>query len=328
MKKLTIYIMIICITAICLSACSKTESETGIPDRPILGFSQLGDESEWRTASSHDIKRAADEWGIQLMFENAQQQQFNQIKAIRSFVLKGVDVIAFCPIVEEGWDLVLEEAKGAGIPVIVVDREIVTEREGLYSAFLGANFHREGVKAGEWMVERFINEEGPVRIAEISGTPESSPTIGRDQGLREVLVSNPKFEIVFSKTGDFLRSRGREVMVEILEKTPDIDILYAHNDDMAIGAIEIMQEQGIRPGLDIVIVSVDAQTSGLEALRQGKINCLIECSPYVGDDLMYLVQNIVNNEPVPAYTFTETRVFTDRTNFNELPVRPAINNSD
>jgi len=324
MKKIAIYILIVSLTALCLSACAEA-NEPEVEERIIhLGFSQLGDESEWRTASTNDIKRAAQSTGVQLLFDNALQQQFNQIRAIRSFILKDVDIIAFCPIVEDGWDNILEEAEAAGIPIIVVDRKIDTEREGLFTAFLGANFHREGVYAGEWMVERFADVEGPVRVAEISGTPDSSPTIGRYEGLREVFAENPKFEIVFSETGDFMRSKGREVMVEILERTPDIDILFAHNDDMALGAIEIMEEHGIRPGVDITIVSVDAQTSGLEALVQGKINCLIECSPYVGDDLMTLVFSILNGEPFDPFTYTETRVFTDTDDPETLPIRPAI----
>jgi len=323
MTKAVIYILGICLTIFVLSACARADTDAGIDDMIVLGFSQLGDESEWRTASTNDIKRAAVTARVQLMFENAQQQQFNQTKAIRSFILKGVDIIAFCPIVEEGWDFVLEEAKNANIPVIIVDREIQTEKDGLYTAFIGSDFHREGVKAGEWMVERFADAEGPVRIAEISGTPDSSPAIGRYEGLREVLADNPKFEIVISITGDFMRSKGRECMDVILQETPDIDILFAHNDDMALGAIEIMEEQGIIPGVDIVIVSVDAQVSGIEALMQGKINCLIECSPYVGDALMELVYKIVNGEPFPEKTFTETRVFTDQDDFSTLPVRPV-----
>jgi len=310
-----------------LTACSPAESEVEIESIIVLGFSQLGDESEWRSASSNDIKRAATSANIQLLFDNAQQQQFNQIKAIRSFILKGVDIIAFCPIVEEGWDFVLEEARTANIPVIVVDREIQTEDDGLFTAFIGSNFHREGVKAGEWMVERFKDDEGPIRIAEIIGTPDSSPTIGRYEGLREVLVKNPKFEIVISVEGDFMRSKGRESMEQILQESPDIDILYAHNDDMALGAIEIMEERGITPGKDIVIVSVDAQTSGIEALIQGKINCLIECSPYVGDDLMELIFKILNGEPFPEKTFTETRVFTDKDDINTLPIRLISDNN-
>jgi len=322
MKKFAIYILIISLLTLGLGACNTPESETELEDIIVLGFSQLGEESEWRTASSNDIKRAATSAHIQLLFDNAQQLQSNQIKAIRSFILKGVDIIAFCPIVEEGWDFVLEEARAANIPVIVVDREIETEDEGLYTAFIGSDFHREGVKAGEWMVERFADIEGPIRIAEISGTPDSSPTIGRYEGLREVLASHPKFEIVISITGDFMRSKGRECMEIILQETPDIDILYAHNDDMALGAIEIMEEHGIEPGVDITIVSVDAQTSGIEALIQGKINCLIECSPYVGDDLMGLIFKILNGEDFPEYTFTETRVFTDQDDISTLPVRP------
>jgi len=322
MRRVAISILLISLTTLLLSACYESESEAEIEDIIVLGFSQLGDESEWRTASSNDIKRAAVSAGVQLMFDNAQQQQSNQIRAMRSFILKGVDIIAFCPIVEEGWDNILEEAKAAQIPVIVVDRKIDTEGEDLYTAFLGANFHREGIKAGEWMVEKFADAEGPIRVAEISGTPDSSPTIGRYEGLREVFIDNPKFEIVFSQTGDFMRSRGREVMEIILQETPEIDILFAHNDDMALGAIEIMEEHGIRPGVDIVIVSVDAQTSGLEALVLGKINCLVECSPYVGDDLMALVFKIMNGEPFDKYTYTETRVFTDRDDPATLPVRP------
>jgi len=286
----------------------------------VLGFSQLGNESEWRSAASNDIRRAADEAGIQLIFDNAQQQQFNQIRAIRSFILKGVDVIAFSPIVESGWDNILEEARVAGIPVIVVDRKIETERDDLYTAFVGANFHREGVRAGQWMLERFSDDEGPIRIAEISGTLYSSPTIGRYEGFREALRNHPQFEIAISVSADFMRSKGREAMEQILEETPDIDVLFAHNDDMALGAIEIMQEQGIRPGVDIIIASVDAQASGLDALRQGQINCLVECSPYVGDKLMDLIFNIVNDRPFSTYTYTETRVFTDQDNFDALPI--------
>ena len=326
MKKFNvcIHFIVVCLIILGIAGCEKPKEDPDIKERIVFGFSQLGDESEWRTASSNDIKRAAEKAGVQLMFDNARQQQFNQIKAIRSFILKGVDIIAFCPIVEEDWDNVLEEALTAGIPVIVVDREIETEREGLYTAFIGSDFHHEGVKAGEWMVERFADAEGTVRIAEISGTENSSPTIGRYEGLREVFGDDPKFEVVNSVSGDFMRSKGRECMEIILQETPDIDILYAHNDDMALGAIEILEEHGIKPGKDIIIVSVDAQTSGLEALKQGKINCLIECSPYVGDELMDLAFKIVNGEPFPEYTYSETRVFTEADDFSTLPVRPTF----
>ena len=302
--------------------CSKAKETTEPSDRLVFGFAQLGDESEFRTSSSADIKRAATEAGVQLLFENAQQKQANQIKAIRSFILNKVDVIAFCPIVEEGWDNVLLEAKEAGIPVILVDRYIKTEEKALYCAFIGSDFEEEGKKAGRWIKERFQDEDEIVRIAEISGTENSSPTIGRHTGVRKILGENSKFQIVISENGDFMRSRGRECMEEILRKTPKIDILYVHNDDMALGAIEVMEEQGIKPGQDIVVVSIDAQKSGLEALKAGKINCLVECSPYIGDELMSLVLKISNGEEVPETTYTAEEVFTEDTDFDTLPVRP------
>ena len=305
-----------------LTACRESPEAIDYEDRIVFGFSQLGDESEWRSSSTADILRAADAAGFQLMYENAQQKQANQIKALRSFILNRVDVIAFCPIVEEGWDNVLMEAKEARIPVILVDRYIKTDEEGLYCAFIGSDFKWQGEQAGKWLIRKFAGEEGPVKIAEIIGTENSSPTIGRYEGFRGMIGADPKFEIVNSVNGDFMRSKGRECMEAILSETPDIDVLYAHNDDMAMGAIEIMEEHGIRPGKDIVVISVDAQKSGIEALRNGKVNCLVECSPYVGDQLMDLVRKVMAGEEVPMTTYTEEKVYTETDDFSALPERP------
>lgn len=320
----TFFAVILFVPIIVLSGCAKTDEPNlkYTQDRILFGFSQLGDESEWRTSSSNDIKRAAEEAGIQLIFDNAQQKQFNQIKAIRSFILNRVDIIAFCPIVEEGWDNILLDAKAAGIPVILVDRYIKTEEEGLYCAFIGSDFENEGYEAGEWIIEKFAKSTEPVKIAEISGTANSSPTIGRYEGIRKALNGNPKFEIVTSVSGDFMRSKGRECMEKILRDTPEFDVLFAHNDDMALGAVEILEEHGITPGVDVVIVSVDAQKSGLNALKEGKINCLVECSPYVGSQLMELALKVLNGEEVPFYTYTQETIFTENDDFNTLPMRP------
>ena len=319
MKKLSLFMMFFITTL--LIGCQAEQEIIEPQGHLVFGFSQLGDESEWRTAHSSDIRSAAESANIQLLFDNAQQQQFNQIKAIRSFILKGVDVIAFSPIVEEGWDNVLMEAREAGIPVIVVDRKIETDDPTLYTAFIGSDFYREGVRAGEFIRDRFSDVEGSIRIAEISGTEGSSPMIGRYEGVRSVLNQDSRFEIVISVSGDFMRSRGRESMEAILQEMPDIDVLFAHNDDMALGAIEVLEEHGIIPGVDMIIISVDAQTSGLEALRQGRINCLVECSPYIGEELMELALAIVGGESFNRYTYTETRVFTDKDDFDTLPVR-------
>ena len=319
MKKTGVLIAILVLFI--LSSCGARQEAAVAQTYIVFGFSQLGDESEWRTAHSNDIRRAAELADIQLMFDNAHQQQFNQIRAMRSLILKGVDIIAFSPIVEDGWDNVLIEARTAGIPVIVVDRKISTEDDSLFVAFIGSDFYREGVRAGEFLLDRFRDEQGPIRVAEISGTINSSPMIGRYEGFRSVLRQDPRFEIVISTSGDFMRSRGRECMEAILQEVPDIDVLFAHNDDMALGAIEILKEHGIVPGVDIIIVSVDAQRSGLEALRRGQINCLVECNPYIGTQLMELALAIVNDEPFERYTYSETRVFTDRDDFDSLPAR-------
>ena len=304
------------------SGCVASEVEPSPRERIVFGFSQLGAESEWRSSSSEDIRNAAERAGIQLIFDNAQQKQFNQIKAIRSFILNRVDVIAFCPIVEEGWDNILLEAKDAGIPVILVDRFIETDQQGLYCAFIGSDFYTEGVKAGEWLMGKFAKDAQPVLVAEIRGTDYSSPTIGRRDGLREVFSTDPRFQVVTSISGDFMRSKGRECMESILLEHPEVNVLYAHNDDMAMGAIEVMEEAGIRPGRDIVIVSVDAQKSGLEALKAGKINCLVECNPYIGDELMDLAEKIVSGQPYPPVTYTHETVFTEDDDPALLPVRP------
>ncbi|MDR1482035.1 MAG: ABC transporter substrate-binding protein [Synergistaceae bacterium] len=295
----------------------------------VLGFAQLGAESEWRSSSSASIKEAARKYGVELMFENAQQKQENQIKAIRSFIAHRVDVIAFSPVVELGWDNVLLEAKAEGIPVILVDRHIRTDAERLYAAFIGSDFIEEGRKAGRWLLEKFRNSEGEVKIVELRGTDGSSPTKDRAEGFREMIGNDGRFLIVRSLSGDFMRSKGREVMEEVLSPAyynpsagMTLDVLFAHNDDMAMGAIEAMEEHGLRPGRDVVVISVDAQRSALEALRNGKINCIVECTPYIGERLMDLVRQLVAGYEIPSTIYSEETVFTEDDPVESLPVRP------
>jgi simple sugar transport system substrate-binding protein len=264
------------------------------------------------------------------MFENAQQKQENQIKAIRSFIAHRVDVIAFSPVVESGWDNVLLEAKTEGIPVILVDRRIRTDIEDLYIAFIGSNFIEEGKKAGRWLLEKFrdAEERTVVKIVELRGTDGSSPGEGRAAGFREMLGNDGRFQIVRSLSGDFMRSKGREVMEEVLSDYYDpsagrtLDVLFAHNDDMAMGAIEAMEERGLKPGQEVVVISVDAQKSALEALKQGRINCVVECTPYIGEQLMDLVRQLVAGHSIPSMIYSEETVFTENDPPESLPVRP------
>lgn len=286
----------------------------------VLGFSQLGSESAWRNGNSKSIQDAARRHGIQLMFKNAQQKQENQIKAIRSFIAYQVDVIAFAPIVETGWDNVLAEAKEAGIPVLLCDRYIDARDESLFAGFIGSDFVEEGRKAAQFMLERTKDMQGVVQIVELAGTLGSSPMKERASGFREVIRDNPKYDIVRSLSGDFLRSKGRENMNELIKDNVKFDVLFVHNDGMALGAIEALEKAGINPQ-DIIIISVDGEEAAIDALRQGKINCVVECTPLMGDRVMELAKLLAEGLPIPRNIYNEERVFTEFDDLSKIGPR-------
>ncbi|TDD21755.1 ABC transporter substrate-binding protein [Nonomuraea diastatica] len=275
-----------------------------------MGFSQVGAESGWRTANTKSVQESAKAAGITLKFSDAQQKQENQIKAIRSFVQQRVDVIAFSPVVESGWDTVLKEAQNAKIPVILTDRAVDSKDTTLYKTFLGSDFIEEGKKAGQWLVEEYKDTTETVNIVELQGTTGSAPANDRKAGFAEVIGAEPKFKIIASQTGDFTRAKGKEVMEAFLKSNPDIDVLYAHNDDMGLGAIEAIEGAGKTPGQDIKIITVDAVKDGMQALADGKINFIVECSPLLGPQLMDLAKKVVKGEQVPARVVTEETTFT------------------
>ncbi len=308
----------LCILAV--SGCSRRAE----PASPIvLGYSQLGDESTWRTQNSHSLMDAAKKAGIKIMFEDAMQKPENQIKAVRSFIAYKVDVIAFSPLVEKGWDTVLGEAKAAGIPVIIVDRMIDTADDSLYASALCSDFDTEGRRAGEFLVKKFRDSPGPVNIVELGGTADSTPAIGRYQGFRDVISSDPKFKVIFTEDGDFMLSKGREIMQKVLRlyKPGDINVLYSHNDDMTFGAIEVMQEAGIQPGKDIVIISVDATQRIINYLKAGFVNCAIECNPNSGPQVMKIAKDIVAGKEVPKHIFINETVFDEYSDFSKIADR-------
>lgn len=289
----------------------------------VLGFSQVGAESEWRTANTESIKSAAKDAGIELKFSDAQQKQENQIKAIRAFIAQKVDVIAFSPVVETGWDNVLREAKAAKIPVVLTDRAVNTKDTSLYVTFMGSDFVEEGRKAGRWLVDKMKDQKGEVRIVELQGTVGSAPAIDRKKGFEEIIKADPKFKIVRSQTGDFTRAKGKEVMEAFLkaEGKNGINVLYAHNDDMAIGAIQAIEEAGLKPAKDITIISIDAVKGAFEAMMAGKLNVSVECSPLLGPQLMTAVKDIVAGKPVAKRIVTEESIFPMETAAAEFPKR-------
>lgn len=272
----------------------------------IVGFSQIGAESEWRTANTISIKSEAERLGVELRFSDAQQRQENQIKAIRSFIAQQVDVIGVSPVVETGWEAVFEEAKEAGIPIILVDRRADVS-EDLYVTQLGSDFVEEGRRAGQVMADLL---DGQGNIVELVGTVDSAPANDRYIGFREILKNYPDMHIKASKSGDFTVAKGREVMEEFLQLYgSDIDALYAHNDDMAIGAIKAIEAYGLKPGYDIKIVSIDAARAAFEAMLAGKLNATVECNPLLGPQFFELALKVVNGEAVPKRITPEESVF-------------------
>ncbi|WGG48471.1 ABC transporter substrate-binding protein [Rugamonas sp. DEMB1] len=289
----------------------------------VIGFSQVGAESEWRTANTVSIKDAAKQAGVTLKFADAQQKQENQVKAIRSFIAQKVDVIAFSPVVESGWDTVLREAKAAKIPVVLTDRAVNVSDTSLYVTFIGSDFVEEGRRAGKWLLERAAKTpDATLNIVELQGTVGSAPAIDRKKGFEEVIVANPKLKVIRSQTGDFTRAKGKEVMEAFLKaEGKKINVLYAHNDDMAIGAIQAIEEAGLKPGTDIVVISIDGVKGAFEAMIAGKLNVTVECSPLLGPQLMQIARDVVAGKPVPKRITTVEGVFPAEVAAKEFPNR-------
>lgn len=272
----------------------------------VVGYSQIGAESEWRTGNTASIKEEAGRLGVELIFSDGQQKQQNQIKAIRTFIAQQVDVIGVSPVVESGWESVFQEAKDAGIPVILVDRRADVS-EDLYTTYLGSDFLEEGQNAAKVMVDLL---EGEGNIVELVGTVGSAPAIDRHKGFRQITKEYPGITIIASESGDFTRAKGEEVMGDFLQLYGDeIDALYAHNDDMAIGAIKAIEAYGLKPGKDIKIVSIDAIRDAFQAMIDGKLNATIECNPLLGPQFFELALKVVNGEPVPKWIPSEEGIY-------------------
>lgn len=284
----------------------------------VVGYSQIGAESEWRTGNTASIKEAADELGVALIFSDGQQKQENQIKAIRTFIAQQVDVIGVSPVVETGWESVFQEAKDAGIPIILVDRRAAVD-DDLYTAYLGSDFVEEGRNAARVMVD-LLGAEG--NIVELVGTVGSAPAIDRYAGFREIIKDHPDMKIIASESGDFTRAKGEEVMGDFLQVYGDeIDAVYAHNDDMAIGAIKAIEAYGLIPGEDIKIVSIDAIRDAFQAMIDGKLNATIECNPLLGPQFFDLALKVVNGESVPKWIPSEEEIFFPEDAEELLPTR-------
>ena len=290
-------------------------------DQIVVGFAQVGAESGWRTANTKDIQDSFKEAGLQLKFSDAQQKQENQIKAIRSYIQQKVDYIAFSPVVQTGWDAVLNEAKAAAIPVVLTDRAVDSKDTSLFVTFLGSDFIAEGKKAGDWLVAEAKAATAPVNVIQLEGTTGSAPAIDRAKGFADAIAADTNIKVVASQTGDFTRAGGKQVAEALLKSHPEATVIYAHNDDMGLGAIEAIEAAGKVPGKDIKIITVDAVKDGMTALAAGKINYIVECSPLLGKQMIDIIKKLNAGETVPARIVTEEGTFTSEQAKAALPTR-------
>ncbi|WP_235679405.1 galactofuranose ABC transporter, galactofuranose-binding protein YtfQ [Aquibium microcysteis] len=276
-----------------------------------IGFSQIGSESGWRAAETTVTRQEAEKRGIDLKFADAQQKQENQIKAVRSFIAQGVDAILLAPVVATGWDSVLEEAKEAEIPVVLLDRMVDSSKD-LYLTAVGSDLVHEGEVAGKWLVDTLAGK--PCNVVELQGTTGSSPAIDRKTGFENAIKGHDNIKIVRSQTGDFTRTKGKEVMESFLKAEgggANICALYAHNDDMAVGAIQAIKEAGLKPGTDILVVSIDAVPDIFVAMAAGEANATVELTPNMaGPAFDALAAFMKDGTMPPKFIQTESKLYT------------------
>ena len=324
--RCTIVLAALCMLSACGSSAPGASESATVPlgtkkktyQDLVVGFAQIGAESEWRTANTRSIQETASRLGVELKFADGQQEQDNQIKSIRSFIAQRVDVIGVSPVVETGWDTVFSEVKQAGIPLILLDRH-ANVPDDLYSAFIGSDFFQEGQRACMEMA-RLLNNQG--NIVELEGTAGSAPAIDRRAGFQECLQSHPGMHVIAQQSGDFIRALGKEVMKPILKTYGgQIDGLFAQNDDMALGAIEAIEEYGLKPGTDIKIVSVDAVRAAFEAMIAGKLNVTVECNPLLGPPFFETALKLANGAPIEKWVKSKEDVYRQGTAAQELPKR-------
>lgn len=281
-----------------------------------VGFSQVGAESDWRTANTESMKSTfTEENGYELIFDDAQQKQENQIAAIRNFIQQEVDYIVLAPVTETGWDAVLQEAKDAGIPVIIVDRMVDVTDDSLYTAWVGSNFQLEGEKAAAWL-DAYLAAAGrgeeQVNIVDIQGTIGASAQIGRTDGLAAAVETHDNWTLLAAETGEFTQAKGQEVMESLLKQFGDeIDVVYCENDNEAFGAIDAIEQAGYSVGLDgdMLVMAFDSTNAGLNDVLNGKICCNTECNPLHGPRVAEIIEKLEAGEEVDKQQYVDEEIF-------------------
>ncbi|HOW01984.1 MAG TPA: ABC transporter substrate-binding protein [Rhodoglobus sp.] len=320
MKKILGGLAVAGMMSLALVGCSASGGDSGGDGLITVGFAQTGSESGWRSANTESMKAAfSEENGFKLVFNAADNKPEAQIAAVRSFINQGVDAIVIAPIVVDGWDDVLKEAKDAGIPVILEDRTTSASPD-LYATWVGLDFQKEGQTAGEWVAENF--GDTPTNLVVLEGTTGSSAALDRATGFNKA-IEGTSINVLDSQTGNFTRADGKTVMEGFLQKYgKDINVLFAHNDDMGLGALDAIKAAGLVPGQDIKIVTIDAVHDGMQALADGEFNYIVECNPILGEQVAEIVKKVLAGETVEKSYIVPDGAFTQEDAIKLLPTRP------
>lgn len=297
------------------SGLDTEQQESGHEGYIVVGYAQVGSESDWRTTNTESFKEVfTAENGYYLIFEDGQQKQENQVKAVRNFILQEVDYIVLDPIVETGWEAVLQEAKEAGIPVILSDRKVDVEDESLYTCWVGSDFEEEGRKAGKWLENYLVKlgkEDETINIVTLQGTLNSSAQIGRTEGFDEILSQHENWVMLDQQSGDFTQAKAQEVMEEFLENYEQIDVVISENDNMTFGAIQAIKEAGkeIGPDGDMIILSFDAVEDSFDAMERGEIVADFECNPLLAPLVEDVIKQLEQGKEVEKIQYVEETYF-------------------
>lgn len=281
-------------------------------DTLTVGFAQIKEDSPWRTTETNSVQQEAERLGIDLKLSVTEQS--GQIAAIRDFIAQKVDGILLAPQTRSGWDEVLKEAKDAGVPVVLLDRGLDAPEE-LWITQISSDFAFEGREAGKWVAEK-LNGKG--KVVELYGDPAADPAILRSEGFMEIINTYPDIEVVESKTGEWSRDKGKQVVEAWLAAGVEFDIIYAHNDGMALGAIDALKAAGMDPGEDVLIISVDAIKAAFEAIERGDMNATVECSPLLGPLGFKMLIKAINGEAVDQYIINPDKLY-DQDNYKDHP---------
>ena len=302
-------LLILLLCALLLTACAQEAPPE--PKRTVVGFSQLGAESDWRVANTASMMEVlSEEQGFELLYDNARQKQENQLLAVRNFIVQDVDIIVIAPAEETGWDAVLQEAKDAGIPVIIVDREVAVEDRELYLTAIGSDFLTEGKRAVQWMEQRFPDQ--PLHILHLQGSFGATSQLMRSKAIEDAVEANEDWQFAAQLAGDYTESKAYEEVRAFLEAGGEFDVLYSENDNMTFGALRALDEAGITYGRDgeVAVISFDSVRRALTACMEGKIDLCVECNPLHGPRVAELIHQYLAGQSIPKQIFVEEQVFT------------------